>query len=137
MRHKFIGSRLPDLSLRGRAAAPLGPRNDKPLVFTVLSAVCTDRQQQERQGIRPDDGRRHIQNFRRRAHENTDIDVRARHAERRPEHAEKRRPRRALRSVVLPDHGRVHDGIDRRDHGAAKRSRQVFKVHCITSNNLL
>ena len=37
--------------------------------------------------------------------------------------------RRALRSVVLPDHGRVDDGIDRRDHGAAKRSRQVFEVH--------
>lgn len=27
--------------------------------------------------------------------------------------------------------------IDRCDHGAAKRSRQIFKVHCITSNNLL
>ncbi len=27
--------------------------------------------------------------------------------------------------------------IDRCDHGAAKRSRQIFKVHCITANNLL
>ena len=37
--------------------------------------------------------------------------------------------RRSLRPVVLPDHCRVYDGIDRGDHCAAKRGRQVFEVH--------
>ena len=33
------------LALRAQGAtAPLGPRNDKPLAFTVLSAACTGRQ---------------------------------------------------------------------------------------------
>ena len=40
------------LALRAQGAtAPLGPRNDKPLAFTVLSAACTGRQYRAGSGM--------------------------------------------------------------------------------------
>ena len=40
------------LELRAQGAtAPLGPRNDKPLAFTVLSAACTGRQYRAGSGM--------------------------------------------------------------------------------------
>ena len=40
------------LALRAQGAtAPLGPRNDKPLAFTVLSAACTGRQYRAGRGM--------------------------------------------------------------------------------------
>ena len=60
------------------------------------------RQQQERPCIGSNDGERHFQNFLRRGHKNTDVKIRARHAERRPEQAEKRR-RAQRQPKSLPD----------------------------------
>lgn len=37
--------------------------------------------------------------------------------------------RRALRDVVLPDHRSIDNRIDRGDHGAAERGREVFEIH--------
>ena len=37
--------------LHESATAPLGPRNDKPLAFTVLSAACTGRQYRAGSGM--------------------------------------------------------------------------------------
>ena len=37
--------------------------------------------------------------------------------------------RRSLRPLILPDHGHVHDRIDRGDHGGAEGGGQIFEIN--------
>ena len=107
----------------------------------IIGREDVERKQQERQRIGPDDGGRHIQNFRRGCHENADVHVRARHAQPRPEHAEKhRRQQRQVqrflyalslaRAVVRGDDGlrRLSDAVRAAlDKGADLYYRAVYR----------
>ena len=46
-----------------------------------------------------------------------------------PDRRNNRQRRRSLRAVILPHHRRIHNGIHRGNHGAAKRRGQVAKIH--------
>lgn len=46
-----------------------------------------------------------------------------------PDRRNNRQRCRSLRAVILPHHRRIHNGIHRGNHGAAKRRGQVAKIH--------